>query len=288
MRSPQRLFPCCAGLAVLLLASCSSEPPVSSGEVAVAARAALPTDPADPAWRKAPVFTAALLPQDQVEPRLLEPSTASVKVQGFSDGTRLALRLVWEDATRDELTAPAQFTDACAMQLPRTTEANVPAPQMGEPGRPVDITYWRASWQGWVSGRADTIQSLHPGAVSDHYPFNAAPLAPGSPEQQAMEKRYSPARALGAGSEGPRTHAQEDLEAEGPGSLNRVAGGKSEATGSRTETGWQVVLVRSLPEGLGPGGRSQVAFAVWDGARQEVGARKMRSVWVPLALGAGR
>jgi DMSO reductase family type II enzyme heme b subunit len=273
---------------MLLLASCTSAPPVSSGEVAVAIRATLPIDPSDAAWRVAPVFTAALLPQDQVEPRLLEPSTAAVRVQGFSDGTRLALRLAWDDATRDELTAPARFADACAMQLPRTTEANVPAPQMGEPGRPVDITYWRASWQGWVNGRADTIQSLHPGAVSDHYPFNAAPLVLGSPEQQAMEKRYSPARALGAGREGPRSHAEEDLEAEGPGSLHGAIAVSSESSGSRTETGWQVVLIRPLPAGLGPGGRSQVAFAVWDGARQEVGARKMRSVWVPLALGAGR
>jgi hypothetical protein len=28
-----------------------------------------------------------------------------------------------------------------------------------------------------------------------------------------------------------------------------------------------------------------VAFAIWDGARQEVGSRKMRSVWMPLSLG---
>ena len=33
---------------------------------------------------------------------------------------------------------------------------------------------------------------------------------------------------------------------------------------------------------------SQVAFAVWQGAHGEVGARKMRSAWIPLALEAGK
>jgi hypothetical protein len=43
------------------------------------------------------------------------------------------------------------------------------------------------------------------------------------------------------------------------------------------------MLVRPLPKALAAGKRSQVALAVWDGARGEVGARKMRSVWVPIA-----
>jgi hypothetical protein len=29
---------------------------------------------------------------------------------------------------------------------------------------------------------------------------------------------------------------------------------------------------------------SQIAFAVWEGAHTEVGARKMRTGWVPLIL----
>ncbi len=44
------------------------------------------------------------------------------------------------------------------------------------------------------------------------------------------------------------------------------------------------MLSRPLPTGLDPGMRTQVAFAVWQGAHQEVGARKMRSVWVPLLV----
>jgi len=31
---------------------------------------------------------------------------------------------------------------------------------------------------------------------------------------------------------------------------------------------------------------AQVAFAVWNGGAGEVGARKMRTGWVPMSLGA--
>ena len=47
----------------------------------------------------------------------------------------------------------AQFPDACAVQLPAKLEPTVPAPQMGEAGKTVEITYWRAAWQAVVDGR---------------------------------------------------------------------------------------------------------------------------------------
>jgi DMSO reductase family type II enzyme heme b subunit len=58
----------------------------------------------------------------------------------------------------------------------------------------------------------------------------------------------------------------------------------SSGNGKKTDKGWAVVLARPLPAGLRPGARSQVAFAVWEGGHQEVGAKKMRSVWIPIAL----
>jgi hypothetical protein len=48
------------------------------------------------------------------------------------------------------------------------------------------------------------------------------------------------------------------------------------------------MLERDLPDALAASKRAQVAFAVWDGARGEVGARKMRSVWVPIVMEAKR
>ena len=62
----------------------------------------------------------------------------------------------------------------------------------------------------------------------------------------------------------------------------------SVAKGLHKAAGWAVVLSRPLPAGLAPGGRSQVAFAVWEGSKQEVGSRKMRTGWTPLSLEGAR
>ncbi len=277
---------CLPAAFLLALAGCAGPGQAPSTEVRAVWRDRLPTAVDDPGWRGAPYYPAQLLPQDLVDPRLMDPSTPRARIEAATDGERIAFRISWPDSTRDDVPGAARFSDACAVQLPRTTEADVPAPQMGEAGRRVEITYWRASWQAWSEGRKDDIRSLYPGASIDHYPFEAASLEPGSDEQRAMARRYSPARALGNAMEGPRERPVEDLVAEGPGTLSRAPEQRSEGAGKRGGDGWEVVLVRPAPHGLAAGGRSEVAFAIWDGARQEAGSRKMRTGWIPLALEA--
>ncbi len=274
----------CPTLLVVLLAACGGTAPVSTTEVVAVAHEPLPADPADPAWKRAPVYAAELLPQDMVEPRLLKPSTPRLDVRAVTDGERIAFLLHWQDATQNDLPRTGSFSDACAVQLPRRDEPDVPAPQMGEANRPVEITFWRASWQATVDGRPDEIGALYPGEAVDHYPFEAPSLEPGSPAQRALADQYAPARALENRMEGPRRRSVEDLLAEGPGTLTRLEEQRSEGRGRRVPSGWEVVIVRALPAGIGRGQRSQVAFAVWDGEHGEVGARKMRSVWVPLHM----
>lgn len=272
--------------AAAALPGCRKAGPPAATEVVAVTRGTLPADPADAAWRDAPRFTAPLILQDIVEPRLMTPSTSEVRVQAVSDGARLAFRLEWNDATLDSLPGAARFTDACAVQLPARVTPDVPAPQMGEAGKPVEITFWRASWQAVADGRGDTIKDLYPGANPDHYPFQAASLPKDSQAQREMEQRYSPARALGNSMGGPRERPVEDLVAEGPGTLRGGVAFDSNGRGVRTPTGWAVVITRRLPAGLAPGARTQVAFAVWEGAHEEAGARKMRTGWTPFALQA--
>jgi hypothetical protein len=217
-----------------------------------------------------------------VEPRLLELSTREVRVRALADGAHVAFHLEWDDPTGEDLPMPSTFVDACAVQLPAKLAADVPAPQMGEPGRPVEIVLWRASWQAVVDGRPDTLQAIHPNATTDHYPFGAPSLPEGSDARREMELRYSPARALGNDLAGPRTQPVQDLVAEGPGTLTPAPATTSTGRGKRTASGWSVVLVRALPTGLAAGKRTQVAFAVWQGAHEESGARKMRTGWTPL------
>jgi len=275
-------------IVLALLVSCTPAPPAPTTEVVAVRVAAVPGDPADAAWRDAPVFTAPLVLQDMVEPRLLEPSTDKVQVRAITDGTRIAFRLEWADATDNDLPGLGRFADACAVQLPEHIEADAPAPQMGESGRAVQITYWRAFWQSAVDGRPDTIKALFPNATVDHYPFEAPALEPGSAAQGEMARRYAPARALGNEMAGPLQRPVQDLIAEGPGTIRPAAEQRSEGRGVRSEQGWSVVLSRPLPAGLDAGRRTQVAFAVWQGAQQESGSRKMRSVWVPLTIERGK
>jgi hypothetical protein len=271
-------------LCAVLACSRGPERALSPAEVRAVKASRLPAGPDDPAWAGAPVHPAPLMPQDVVEPRLLAPSTTTVDVQALTDGTSVAFRLTWAVPARSDRALPAVFSDACAVQLPAATGPEVPNPMMGEAGRPVEISYWRATWQATVDGRPDTLAALYPNAKVDHYPFDSASLAPGSPEQLAMAKRYAPARAVGNTMAGPRDRPVQDLVALGPGTLRPAERAISSGAGKATPTGWSVVIVRPLPAGVRPGGRSQVAFAVWVGARGEVGSRKMRSGWIPLAL----
>lgn len=256
-------------------------------QVSAVRRPAVAVDPAAPAWTEIPEFRTALQLQDMVEPRLLRISTPEVRVRAMSDGRQVAFRLEWPDATRNDVPGTGRFSDACAVQLPAKHEADLPAPQMGEPGRPVEISYWRAFWQAMVDGRPDTINAIYPGATVDGYPFDAPPLVAGSPEQQAMAARYAPARALDNAMAGPRSSPVQDLIGEGPSTLRPAPEARSTGSGVRTAHGWAVVIVRPLPGAPAAGAGAQVAFAVWDGAADEAGARKMRTGWVPLALEEG-
>lgn len=258
-------------------------PPAPTPEVVAIRAAAVPDDPADPVWEQAPEHVARLLLQDLVEPRLLQPSTPDVRVRAISNGVEVAFRLEWTDTAADDTPGAGRFMDACAIQLPLVADVTAPDPQMGQAGRGVQITYWRADWQASVNGRPDSIAELYPNASIDHYPFDAPPAGRGS-AQADMARRYAPADAVGNRRAGPRSSSVEDLVAEGPGTIDRAPAATSRGRGVRTETGWAVVIVRPMPDGLAARSRTQVAFAVWQGSAHEAGARKMRSAWVGLSM----
>jgi hypothetical protein len=203
-------------------------------------------------------------------------------VRAVTNGSEIAFRLEWADENRSDTPGPGRMVDACAVQIPQSLGKEPPDPQMGMAGRAVQVTYWRADWQAAVEGRGDTIRDLYPNAAIDHYPFEAKSLEPGSPAQKEMALRYAPARTLGNVRSGPRTQPVEDLIASGPGTLSPGPSLGSSGQGRHGESLWSVVIRRPLPEGLARGQRTQVAFAVWQGSRQEAGARKMRTGWIPL------
>lgn len=272
------------GLLALVASGACARTPAATPDVVAVMAARAPESPTDPAWDDAPEHVERLLLQDLVEPRLMTVSTPEVRVRAIAGPGEVAFRLTWDDASLDDLPGAGRFVDGCAMQVPALADPNAPDPQMGQVGKAVQIAYWRADWQATVAGRGTAIQDLYPNATVDHYPFEAPSLEPGSDAQQQMASRYAPADAAGNRRGGTRTSAVEDLIAEGPGSIAPAATTRSRGMGVRTPTGWAVVIVRPTPEGLTPTSRIQVAVAVWEGAAQEAGARKMRSGWVGLTM----
>lgn len=268
----------------LLVVSSCRRTVITTTEVVAVSSKNISLDPNDSVWDDAPVHPAKLILQDLVEPRLMQASTAEVQVRAITDGKQIAFRLEWIDNTKSDAPGPRHFIDACAVQVPAKIEANVPAPQMGESGKTVEISYWRADWQAIVDGREDTIAAIYPNASVDHYPFEAKPLEKDPNAKNEMSNRYAPARSLGNSRSGPRQTPVEDLIAEGPSTLTPAPNAVSKGKGVRTKEGWAVVITRPLPNGLSTNARSQIAFAVWEGSHDEAGARKMRTGWIPLAM----
>lgn len=276
-----------AGLVLLAGCAVRTQPVATTPSVSVPQDAQL-NRPTDSLWRRVPVHPAPLTLQDVVEPRLPKSSTPEVRVQASTNGSRVFFRLEWDDPTKDDLPGVGRFADAVAIQVPARTEPSAPAPEMGEPDHPVEISYWSAFWQATVDGRPHEIQAIYPRARVDHYPFQTPGMAAGSPQQAEMEMLYSPARAVGNTMAGPRTQSVQDLLAEGPGTLRPAPQAISRGQGFRTNRGWAVVFSRPLPEGWSPGQPMNLAFAVWQGSAGEVGSRKMRSEWIPIPIEQSR
>jgi hypothetical protein len=271
--------------AVLLAAAAGCGPPAAVStpqEIVLREVPDLPADPRDPAWDAAPVHEAALRPQDLVEPRKLEGLLRRVRLRALTDGRRLAFRLDWDDATEDSVRIPGRFSDACAVQLPVAVSPDLPAPQMGEKGRPVRIAFWSASAQAAVDGRPDDLKTLFPNAQVDHYPFEAPGLEKNHDEQERLRLSYAPARAVGNPAAGPPRRAVQDLVAHGPGTLAPTGPPDSDGRGRRAGTGWSVLISRPLPEGLAPGTRTHASFAVWNGSEGDVASRKLWVPWTPV------
>lgn len=276
-------------------AAAAAAPPAKELRIAFLRAGALPAlDPTAAAWDEARETAVALLPQDVTEPRLLEKGVETLRLRALHDGARVAFRLEWADAAPDGLVDVSRQTDACAIELPATgAKGPLPDSMMGEKGKPVHIAFWRFASQERAAGKPHGVAALYPNAAIDHYP----PLAAKDEATRAeMETRYAHARAAGnpVATERDRS-AVEDLVAEGFGTLAPAPAAERTSAGAGVHEGgrWRVVISRPLD--LAPGSRTQVrpgasgfvAVAVWDGRAGHVGAKKMRSIWIPMEVEGG-
>lgn len=251
-------------------------------------------DPNSPLWANAAVMEAPMIPQAAAMPQLRQVSVSKVAVRALHDADTLAILLEWQDASRDVLTGhPDQFRDAAAVMMP--VQDVVPNICMGAAGQITNLWHWKADWQEDIDkGRQDVIDA-YPNFFKDSYPFVAAEAKPPFRWPQDFmhpdAKNYSPGWAAGNPlSEPVRSSPVEELVSQGFGTATHKDGQQVTGRGVWENGTWKVVFARALksPDAESPELTNRkeipVAFAVWNGANKEVGARKQLSSFLTLAV----
>lgn len=234
-------------------------------------------DPFDQFWDRLSPVEIPLSAQEVAPP--MGGRRFSVEARAAHDADRLYLLVEWPDPSADRsVAAVGDFTDAVAVQFPAEAGTQVPAFCMGDPNATVNIWQWKAAWQADAEEGFGGTAGRYPNAVVDDYPFGD-------------EEAFSPGRAAGNRfSIHERDTAVENLVAAGFGSLTPDDRMVVTGWGQWRDGRWRVVFERDLaaPEegnvDLPATGRTDVAFAVWDGAARERDGQKSVANFVTLEV----
>jgi hypothetical protein len=250
------------------------------------------TDPFDPAWDEAPAADIPLGPQAMTIPSLLKLSVPTVRVRSLNNGDQIAFLLEWADDTRDDLTiADQQFRDAAAIQFPVGQE--LPNICMGAAGQLVNIWHWKADWQRDIDQGFQELVNEYPNFFKDFYPGGVTGTPPytyPTDFDRPEARQFQVGWAVGNPFSVPqRPSPVEDLKAVGFGSLTHRDRQEVGGRGVWRDGRWRVVFTRKLaaPDGEAADLRRDqvpVAFAIWNGTNQEVGARKQLSGFYTLRI----
>ena len=241
----------------------------------------------DFSWTDAPAVALRMTPlwwRNDADPGL--------QVQAMHDGKAIAVRISWRDDTVDRhATQSEAFEDAVALELFRGEVE--PFIGMGSRDAPVDVWFWDADRQS----PAD-IEDQYPRVVVDIYPFSeqlASTTDYRRPGTQLSAQPEVSLPALASGNQIVPSKAAtggSDLAGGGPGSVTfRIPKSQVvEARGDYQEGRWSVHMKRKLAvasdEGvsLEPGSQASIAFAVWNGAKNDRDGQKLITIWNDLIL----
>jgi len=225
---------------------------------------ALPTGPEDPRWDTLAPVELAMAPLSWRAESIFHVSVCAVH-----DGENLALRLTWEDLSRDDVSG-GELADAIALQF--SGEAAPPLFGMGSRSHPVNIWHWKSFRFADVARFSDRV--------------DATPHRRTGPE-------LGPVAVLDTPVYRPVFTSEADsVVAEGYESARRFSaeGVPTSAAATWTNGAWQVVFTRSLAartEGevaFEQGGTVQMACAVWNGSAGDRGGSKSISTWQRLVV----
>ncbi|MEE9197205.1 MAG: ethylbenzene dehydrogenase-related protein, partial [bacterium] len=233
-------------------------------------------DPFDRVWKRANPVEAPLSAQNITPPK--GGGDRTVTARALHDGERLYILMEWGDDSDDLLVSrQAEFSDAAAVQFPVTHGETVPSFCMGDPTSPVNIWQWKAAWQSDIEQGFVDVQDAYPDMHVDFYPFEE-------------EEVFSPARAVGnVFAQDDRTTAVDNLLAGSFGTLTQAPDQVVQGTGEWRDGTWRVVFARDLDVGedysqFAEEESTNIAFAVWDGAKGERDGIKSVSQFLTLEV----
>jgi hypothetical protein len=230
-------------------------------------------DPDAKEWSSIPSRAVDLFPQNITAPSLAEGSVAQIQVKGVINKTYIAFWLSWSDASASVAVSSDQFSDACAIQFP-LAKGDETSPFMGNTGAPVAIMHWKAIWQNDIDSHYQVMKDLYPNSWTDTTRFG---------REIAIEVKNPVAQPS-------RTSPVEELVAAGFGTLTTQMLQESYGRGIWKDGKWKVVIARKLStsDAQDPqfqvGKQSLIAFAVWEGSKQNIGGRKNYAPWTPIKL----
>jgi hypothetical protein len=246
----------------------------------------LPDEIPDSLWgaiAPTPIVVSPLWWRDSADPGL--------RVQATHDGQTLAIRLSWQDGTRNaQAVRPQDFPDMAAVQLFKGVRE--PFLGMGAKDGSVDVWLWNAAAQADRDQYAD-VDTTYPNMVVDLYPFERPGDGPLAHTTGRQSQEFLTAWSAGNLRSDP-THilSGNNLSAQGFGTLTmrpRVSQAVR-AHGSWSGGRWTTVVRRPLvipPDAgipLASGDRASIAFALWDGAARDRDGQKLVSIWHDLEL----
>lgn len=247
------------------------------------------TSPEADIWDEIQPFEITLGPQVVAFPWMhLDPSVRAASVRALHNGTWISFQLTWKDATEDKITVTDKFRDAAAIMLSLGPGAGQ---CMGAPSAEVTIAHWKADWQNDIETGFTDIPDLYPNYWSDYYveavglpPYDLPAL------QNSNAKNYVGGFAAGNPlSDTNKITTVETLSAEGFGTLTTHSFQSFIGWGIHDGQEWNLVVSRPLVTGHSDPEWSsniptEVTFAIWDGSKGEIGAKKGVSTPLPITL----
>lgn len=250
-------------------------------------------DPSSSAWSRAQMTKISLAPQTIVTPNG-GGSVSELAVKAIHNDSGLAIRLEWNDDTRDNETVhQVRFRDGVAVQFP-TPDTSDTVLSMGSPHGPVNIWHWKADWEP-DAPKMNTAPYDEPKASINTSPSVLySRLHVDSPiEQENAQGKSGPNTGI-YNMFGQNAHKSpvEDIVAIGVSSITtkppnfQILKGR----GQWKDGKWNVVIYKPLtPKTKDPtspvfreGKHINAAFAVWNGANKERNGMKSISNWTSL------